>query len=287
MTYIVHGATGAQGSPVLSALQAAGKHVVAAVRTTGNVPDGIEVIPVDLANADALTAAYAGAEGVFLHLPMGAPHQAPAYVDAIITAVTAAKPARVVISTSGQIVDEPDSPLQAREDSPIMTLIRKITDSGVSTAVVAPRLYLENLLLPVLAGPAQQDGVLRYPLPETFPVSWSSHLDVAEVVVRLLEDTSVTGTVAIGHLPGLTGPDLAAGFAERLGRDVRFEAITPEGFGALITPLFGPEGSAPVVGLYQALHTQTSNTINEANSAQKLLVLFPRTVGRWLDEVGL
>jgi uncharacterized protein YbjT (DUF2867 family) len=287
MTYIVHGATGAQGAPVVAALRAAGKRPVAAVRTTANVPAGIESVAVDLADVHSLVAAYTGADGVFIHLPMGAPDQVAAYVDAITAAVEKARPARVVISTSGQVVDQPGSPLQAPDDAPLTTLIRRITDTGIPTAVVAPRLYLENLLMPVIEGPARQDGVLRYPLPEAFPVSWSSHLDVADVVVRLLEDPAVTGTVAIGHLPGLTGPDLAAGFAERLGRDVTFEAITPEALGVLITPLFGADASAPVVGLYTALNAQAGNTISQGNSAQELLGLAPRPISRWLGELGI
>lgn len=285
MTYIVHGATGAQGSPVLSALTAAGKQAVAAVRTTAGLPDGIDSVAIDLADADALTAAYTGAEGVFVHLPMGGADRTAAHVEAITKAVAAARPGRVVISTSGQIVDQPGTPVQAPDDSPMATLIRGITATGVSTAVVAPRLYLENLLLPVVVGPARDEGVLRYPLPAGFPVSWSSHLDVADVVVQLLTDTTVTGTVAIGHLPGLTGPDLAEGFAERFGRDVRYEAITPDELGEQLTPLFGPDATAPVVGLYKALNTQDRNTIAETNSAQTLLGLTPRTVTAWLNAV--
>lgn len=271
----MHGATGAQGFPVLTALIAAGKQAVAAVRTPAGLPEGVDAVSVDLSDADALTVAYTGAEGVFVHLPMDGSDRAPAYVEAITTAVAAARPGRVVISTSGQVVDQPGTPLQAPEDSPLATLIRNVANTGVSTAVVAPRLYLENLLLPVVAGPAAEEGVLRYPLPETYPVSWSSHLDVADVVVRLLTDTSETGTVAIGHLPALTGPDLARGFSERLGREVRYEAITPDEFRKLITPLFGAEAAAPVIGLYQALNAQDGNTIDEANSAQSLLRLRP------------
>ena len=287
MADIVHGATGAQGSPVLSALTTAGRSAIAAVRHPEAVPDGIVARQVDLASAASLASVYEGADGVFIHLPMGAPEAATAQARAVVEAVTRARPGRVVISTSGQIVDQPGSPLQAAADSPIMTLIDGVTGSGVPTAVVAPRLYLENLLLPVVLDPACQEGVLRYPLPASFPVSWSSHLDVADVVVRLLTDASPnTGTVGVGHRPGLTGPDLAAAFSSHLGREVRFEGITPEAFGELITPLFGP-AAAPVVELYRALNAQDGNTIAEDSSAQELLGLRPRPIEQWLKDLAV
>ena len=287
MADIIHGATGAQGSPVLSALTSAGRTAIAAVRHPEAVPAGIAARQVDLASADSLAAAYEGADGVFVHLPMGAAEAVAAQARAVVEAITRARPGRVVISTSGQIVDQPDSPLQAPADSPIMTLIDGVTGSGVPTAVVAPRLYLENLLLPVVLGPVLEEGVLRYPLPASFPVSWSSHLDVAEVVTRLLtNDSPTTGTVGVGHLPGLTGLDLATAFSSRLGREVRFEAITPETFGELITPLFGP-AAAPVVDLYRALNAQDGNTIAEDSSAQGLLGLRPRPIGQWLEDLAV
>ncbi|WP_296537329.1 NAD(P)H-binding protein [uncultured Actinomyces sp.] len=287
MADIIHGATGAQGSPVLSALTAAGHTAIAAVRHPETVPDGIAARQVDLASADSLTSVYEGADSVFIHLPMGAPEAATAQARAVVEAVARTRPGRVVISTSGQIVDQPGSPLQAPADSPIMTLIDGVTGSGVPTVVVAPRLYLENLLLPVVLAPASQEGVLRYPLPASFPVSWSSHLDVAEVVARLLTDASpTTGTVGVGHLPGLTGPDLAAALSSRLGREVRFEGITPEAFGDLITPLFGP-AAAPVVELYRALNAQDGSTIAEGSSAQELLGLRPRPIEQWLKDLAV
>jgi len=287
MVDIIHGATGAQGSPVLSALTSAGCTAIAAVRHPETVPAGIAARQVDLTSADSLASAYEGADGVFIHLPMGAPEAAAAQARAVVEAVTRARPGRVVISTSGQIVDQPGSPLQAPADSPVMTLIDGVTGSGVPTAVVAPRLYLENLLLPVVLTPVREEGVLRYPLPASFPVSWSSHLDVAEVVARLLTDASpTTGTVAVGHRPGLTGPDLAASFSSRLGREVRFEGVTPEAFGELITPLFGP-AAAPVVELYQVLNTQDGSTIDEDGSAQELLGLRPRSIEQWLKDLAV
>lgn len=286
MAYIVHGATGAQGSPVLSALTSAGRNAVAAVRHPEAVPAGIAARQVDLVSAESLVSAYEGADGVFVHLPLGAPEAAAAQARAVVEAVTRARPGRVVISASGQIVDQPDSPLQAPADSPIMTLIDGATGSGVPTAVVASRLYLENLLLPVILAPMREEGVLRYPLPASFPVSWSSHLDVADVVARLLTDASVTGTVAVGHRPGLTGQDLAAAFSTHLGREVRYEGITPEAFGELITPLFGP-AAAPVVDLYRTLNEQNGNIIGEDNSAQVLLGLAPRPVESWLAALSI
>lgn len=278
MTYLVHGATGAQGSPVLSALRARGEHAVAAAREAHRAPG--ESVSADFADTDSLARAYRAADGVFVHLPMGPVNVVGGYADAIVAAVERARPARVVISTSGQIVDE-DSPLQVAPGSPVSRLIRGVEGAGVSTAVIAPRLYLENLLLPVIAGAARDEGILRYPLPEPFPVSWCSHADVADVAARLLTDPSTTGTVSVGHLPGLTGPDLASAFANALGRPVRYEPLTSSDFGELITPLFGAKAT-PVVDLYEALNAQDGYTIDEANSAQRLLGLTPPPIEHWL-----
>lgn len=100
---------------------------------------------------------------------------------------------------------------------------------------------------------------------------------------RLLTDTSVTGIVGVGQLPGLKGADLATGFSDKFGRAITFEALTPQKFGELITPMFGP-AAAGVVGLYQALSQAPANVIAGDTSAQRLLGLTPRGVKQWLTE---
>ncbi len=274
----MHGATGAQGSPVLSALRARGEHAVAAAREAHHALG--ESVSADFADPDSLVRAYRAADGVFIHLPMGPTHVVGEYADTIVAAIERARPARVVISTSGQIVDG-ESPLRVAPGSPAARLIRGVKGAGVSAAVIEPRLYLENLLLPVVAGPARDEGILRYPLPEFFPVSWCSHADVADTAAHLLTDPDITGTVSVGHLPGLTGQSLASAFANALGRPVRYEPLTPSDFGELITPLFGAK-AAPVVGLYEALNAQDSYTIDETNSAQRVLGLTPLPIEDWL-----
>lgn len=241
--------------------------------------------PLDLSDAVALSKAYEQADGVFIHLPMAAPQETRRQVRALVAAIAEAQPTRVVISTSGQPVDYFNREYSGHSE--IDSSILGVIETGVSTAVVAPNLYLENLLLPVVAGPAVEEGVLRYPLREDLRVSWSSHLDVAEVAVRLLTDTGVTGVVAVGHHPGLTGPDLASEFSLHLGRPVRFESITPGGFGEMIAPVFGAAAAAPVVSLYSSLNAQTDHTIDPSSSAQELLGLEPRRVSEWLKDVGL
>ncbi|HID9472749.1 MULTISPECIES: SDR family oxidoreductase [Stenotrophomonas] len=283
MTYIIHGATGAQGGPVLRRLTQAGRRGVAGSRHGGN-RGGIAYVHLDNASVDSLAAAYRGADGVFVHLPQTVEENRVNFARNIAKAVEIAKPGRVVISTSGLIVDEPDSPLHAPANSAISLLIDGVQQTGVSTAVIAPRLYLENLLLPMVLGPVQAEGMLRYPLRADFPVSWSSHLDVAEVAERLLTDSLITGVVGVGQLPGLSGADLAEGFTRHLGREVVFESIQPEDFGKLVQPILGPATGA-VIGLYQALSTVPANTIIPISSAQQRLGITPCTVPQWLRKI--
>ena len=284
MTYIIHGATGAQGAPVLTQLLAAGKHAVAVVRHP-DAHTGTAAIRVDNTSVQSLTEAYRGAEGVFIHLPVAPEEARLAQANAIVAAIAAARPTRVVISTSGSIVDAPGNALQAPASAAITVLIEGVQATGVSTAIVAPRLFLENLLLPMVIGGARAEGVLGYPIREDFAVSWGSHLDVAEVVVRLFEMPELRGVVGVGHLPGLLGRDLAAGMAEQLQRTVAFRGVLPADFGKLLEPMLGPAAAA-VTGLYQALWQAPANTIDPASSAQHLLGLTPRSVAQWLRDVS-
>ncbi|MGL1835107.1 SDR family oxidoreductase [Rhodocyclaceae bacterium SMB388] len=285
MTYVIHGATGAQGGPLLARLSKSGKRAVAAVRNTSAVKDA-PAVAVDNASVDSLAEAYRGADGVFIHLPVVGEADRLQYARNIAQAIARAKPQRVVISTSGWVVDEPDSPLQNPPESAIATLIREIQHTEVSLAVVAPRLFFENLLIPVVLGPVKSEGILRYPLRADFPVSWSSHLDVAEVVERLLIDTSVTGVVGVGQSPGITGLDLAEDFVRYLDRPVSFSSLEPEAFGEMIAPLFGAGAAAGVVAGYQAQARAAANAIAQDTSAQRLLGLMPRTLQQWLAEIS-
>nr|WP_201468763.1 NAD(P)H-binding protein [Microbacterium hydrocarbonoxydans] len=280
MTYLIHGATGAQGSPVLASLLASGASVTAGVRDPSRYEGGGTAVALDLMSVASLAAAYEGVDGVFAHLPIGSPEQQLVQARNIVSAVEQARPARVVVSTSGYPTEG-----DGAAASPVGALIAGLQASGVSVAIAAPRLYLENLFLPPVAAGIEQEGVLRYPIRDDYAVSWSSHLDVADVVVRLLQDASSSGVVGVGALPGLVGADLAAGFTAASGWSVRFEAQGVDDFARVIEPLFGQAGAEPVAAAYRWRATLPSELIDPATSAQKRLGLRPRTVEQWLSDI--
>ncbi|GGA97125.1 hydroxylase [Brucella endophytica] len=283
MAYIIHGATGAQGAPLYNLLLKSGKSVLGAVRDVSNLK-GQPAIKVDLGSVNSLVAAYRDADGVFIHIPLGAEAGRVQYARNIVEAIRQGRPKRVVITTSGAVIDQPDTPLQTPEDSAIAILIRGVEESGVSHAIMATRLYLENLLLPPVFKPIKLEDALRYPLAGNFAASWCSHLDVADVAARLLTDTAISGIVGVGQLPGLTGPQLADGFASALGHDVSYETIKPQEFGALISPILGAAAASGVVKFYDTLAKVPEDVIAEKTSAQRLLNIQPRTVAAWLAE---
>ena len=96
----------------------------------------------------------------------------------------------------------------------------------------------------------------------------------------------MTGIVGIGQLPGMTGPELAQAFSEHFGREIRFEALSPETFGTLLEPLIGP-AAMNITGFYTALSNIPDNVIASDTSAQKQLGLSPRSVGQWLADVRI
>ncbi|MFD1385124.1 SDR family oxidoreductase [Rhodanobacter aciditrophus] len=279
MKYIIHGATGAQGKPLFDQLIHKGKNALAAVRHLDsiNASQGVEV---DLASIESLVAAYSGADGIFVHLPLGPESARQTYANNIAEAIERAEPGRVVISTSGwKLGVEGDT-------SALPTLIEKVTATGVPTAVIAPQLYLENLLLPIVMEPVRKEGVLPYPLREDYPVSWCSHLDIADVTAHLLQDSTVIGIVEVGMLPAITGTELATAFSEHFGKTVRFDALSPAEFGDRLATLFGRAAADEVVSGYEAKAQTSDSAIHYETSAQSKIGLRPRSVAKWLADIA-
>jgi uncharacterized protein YbjT (DUF2867 family) len=288
MTYVIHGATGAQGAPVVDALAAADKSVVALTRNAEATVAGARVVAADYSSAGDLIELYRDAEGVFVHLPIVAEEDRQAFARNVVTAVREARPARVVFSTSGFVVDGPgSSDRDGTAENAVATLVDGLADSGVSYAVIEPRLFFENLLMPHVVGAVREQGVLRYPLPAGFRVSWASHLDIADVAAALLGQPDVTGVVSVGQYPAITGQELAEAFSARLGRNVAYEAITPEDFRASLAPLIGEGPAADVADSYQAMQALPDRSIAPERSAQKLLGISPRTAIQWLTDIGV
>ncbi|MFE6614017.1 NmrA family NAD(P)-binding protein [Amycolatopsis sp. NPDC057786] len=280
MTYVIHGATGAQGAAVVAAAAAAGKSVTAVTRNEKAVVDGARVVSAPYSSTADLTDAYRGAAGVFVHLPVTAEEDRLLFADNILAAVREARPDRVVFSTSG-------FPIDPALGGAAAALAAGLADSGVSHAVVAPELYLENLLMPFIVDSVRERGVLPYPIRADFPVSWASHLDIADAVVALFDRPDVTGVVSVGQYPAITGPELAEAFSARLGRDVVFAQITTDEFRTSLAPLMGEGAAADVAGAYQAMSAMPGREIAPETSARKLLGVTPRTMGRWLADIGL
>lgn len=281
MTYVIHGATGAQGAPVVAALAAAGKAVTALTRNPGAaVPGAHHVAAADYSSAATLADAYRSAAGVFVHLPVASEEDRRLFAGNVLTAVRQAQPARVVFSTSG-------FPIDPALGGAAATLAAGLAEAGVSHAVVAPELYLENLLMPYVVDAVRERGVLPYPIRADFPVSWASHLDIADAVTALFDRTDITGTVSVGQYPAITGPDLAEAFGARLGRKVVFEQLTPEEFRTGVAPLIGDRAAADIAGAYQAMSAMPGRSIASETSAQKLLGVTPRTPSQWLADIGL
>ncbi|MEU6226313.1 NmrA family NAD(P)-binding protein [Streptomyces sp. NPDC047042] len=284
MTYMIHGATGAQGAPVVASLTAAGKPVTALTRDAGAVVDGARVLAVDYSSTTDLTEAYRGAEGVFVHLPVAPEEDRLTFARNVVAAVREARPARVVFSTSGAIV-HPDG--DGSDGTATSVLAAGLADSGVSHAVIEPRFYLENLLLPHVIAGVQEEGVLRYSLPSGFPASWASHLDIADAATALFERTDITGVVSVGQYPGVSGEQLAEAFSTRLGRTVVYEAADPHAFFAPLAPILGEQATADIVNMYRAVGTQPDHSITAERSAQKRIGVTPRTTGQWLAGIDL
>ena len=235
--YVVTGITGRVGGAAARRLLEAGLPVRGVVRDAAKgaawTERGCEIALAAMDDAEALTRAFAGAEGVFIVPPPvfdpkpGFP-EARATVAAVRRALEAAKPSKVVwLSTVGAQAGQPNLLSQH-------TLMEAaIADLALPLTILRPAWFMDNAMWDVPA--ARDEGVLRSflaPLDGAIPMVASK--DVGETAADLLRETWTGKRIVELEGPAAISPnDLAAAFGRVLDRPVEAQIVPRETWGGL------------------------------------------------------
>ena len=235
--YAITGVTGKVGGAVARTLLADGQSVRAVVRNAdkGQVwkERGCTVALATIEDAASLSAAFQGAEAVFVLVPPNfdpSPEfsEAREIGKALRSALAAARPKRVIyLSTIGA---------QARE----MNLLTQhsiiesaIDDLPIPITFLRPAWFMENCLWDV--APARETGVVpSFLQPLDKPVPMVATADIGKVAAGLLQENWEGHRVVELEGPTRVTPNqIATTFAKLLGKPVRMEVVPRKSWDAL------------------------------------------------------
>jgi uncharacterized protein YbjT (DUF2867 family) len=230
--FAVTGITGNVGGEVARNLLAAGQPVRGVVRETRKgetwAKRGCELVEADINDASALTAAFQGAAGVFVLVPPNfdpSPdfREARAVAAALRSAIDAARPGRVVyLSTIGAQATRSNLLTQH-------SIIEQVLgELPVPIGFLRPAWFMENSSWDI--APAAKNGVFpSFLQPLDKPVPMVATADIGRVAAELIQ-TAWSGRSVV-ELEGphrVTPAEIAATFADLLGRPVRTDAVPRE-----------------------------------------------------------
>ncbi|MCE7081116.1 NAD(P)H-binding protein [Streptomyces sp. ST2-7A] len=216
MTIVVTGATGQVGRQVVGGLVAAGARVRAVTRRPeqAGLPEGVRVFKGDLDTPESLSAAFAGAEKLYL-FPV------PETASQVVDLAKQAGIRRIVVLSSSSVLEE-----GSHSGEHHLAVERAVEDSGLEWTFVRGDEFAVNVLWKW--GEAIRSGdLVRAPYAEAVRVM-VHEADVAGVAVAAL-----LGDELVGSAPVVTGPEQLSQaeqiriIGEVLGRDIRLTEIPP------------------------------------------------------------
>ena len=251
---LTYGAGGAQGAPVAHELLRRGGRVRALVtnleKNRALEEAGAELLQGDLSDLGSVREATRGADKVFLMLPFSGGGNPLLYAQNALQAAREAGVKLIVLNTSGQTPEQETGLPMLDYRIHLEAMLRA---GGVPNIILRPTAYMENFLGPWVLPRLQAEDVLAYPVEDDRAVSWIAAQDLGRFAVAALDRPELAGqTFDLGGPQALTGAELARAFSRALGREIRYEAISPEAFGAIMGRVMGPEAEAGIVAAYRA-----------------------------------
>jgi uncharacterized protein YbjT (DUF2867 family) len=277
--FLVTGATGTVGRPLVRALRARGAAVRALVRRTNGLPaewdDGVEPVVADLTEPGSLTAAVDGVEAIYLLTAVG-PRAEEQQRNLIDAAAKAGRPRVVFQAAIG--LGQQSTPV--RFFSAHAVGFEDLKASGLPWTVLAPNGFMQNFLD---MADSLRAGMLAIPTGDS-PVSYVDARDVGEVGAKVLAEEGHEGSVY-----SLTGPqslrhtEIASQIGAVLGREVAYRAATPEQASAAMLDAGMPEW---LVGGLVELYTMyaSGEAAVVTDDVSRLLGRPARSLGEFLTE---
>jgi NAD(P)H dehydrogenase (quinone) len=240
--FVITGVTGNIGGHIARNLLAANRPVRAVVRDLSKgeawAQRGCELAQADITDASALSSAFKNADGVFILVPPnfdplpGFP-EARAIAATLKEALETARPARVVyLSTIGAQASQSNLLTQH-------TVIEGVLkELPLPITFLRPGWFMENSSWDV--APARAHGVIpSFLQPLDKPVPMVATADIGRLASELLQETWTGHRVVELEAPNRVTPNqIAATFAELLGRPVKMELVPRETW----EPLFTSQG---------------------------------------------
>jgi uncharacterized protein YbjT (DUF2867 family) len=273
---LIIGATGNVGSALITQLHEHGHHVRALVRSASRaevIPAGIDIAVGDLDDAESLTEAARGVDGVFFMQLAPLPAQAENMIKA---ARTAGVRKIVVLSSIGTVL-QPLPMIGAR----IAARDQVFRDSGLDVTYLRANTLMSNATwwLPTI-----RDEARVYDASDpgkTVPVD---PFDIARVAALTLTQDGHAGRAYILNGPqALTAREQVEILADVLGRPIEFVPVTPEQFARQSiergTP---PEMAAAVQDLNELFRAGRAGVVSD--DVTNLTGTTPRTFRQWCEE---
>nr|WP_314526733.1 NmrA family NAD(P)-binding protein [uncultured Pseudomonas sp.] len=235
--YVITGITGKVGGALAHNLIKAGQPVRAVVRDAGKAVYwadlGCDVVFAEMEDAQALTAAFTGATGVFILPPPGFDPQpgfpeARAVISAVSQALQAAAPPKVLcLSTIGAQAEQVNLLTQR-------TLMEQALSAlDIPVTFLRPAWFMENSLYDVIS--ARDTGVIHsflQPLDKAVPMIATA--DIGNVAAQLLQQDWAGQRVVELEGQWVSPNDIARALVQLLGRDVHAEVVERDTWEALL-----------------------------------------------------